>query len=79
MAICIRCLISNLPTCTGSARIGLTAADCKAAFKAKYGYDLGVPVNWSAYEDIAEFFSNDVKEIDGNTHLWPHGLWQTRA
>lgn len=23
------------------------------------------PVNWSAYEDIAEFFTNDVKEIDG--------------
>jgi glycerol transport system substrate-binding protein len=39
--------------------------DLKAKFKAKYGYDLGVPVNWSAYEDIAEFFSNDVKEIDG--------------
>ena len=34
-------------------------------FKEKYGYDLGVPVNWSAYEDIAEFFTNDVKEIDG--------------
>ncbi len=27
-------------------------------FKAAYGYDLGVPVNWSAYEDIAEFFTN---------------------
>ena len=26
-------------------------------FKAKYGYDLGVPVNWAAYEDIAEFFT----------------------
>ena len=39
--------------------------DLKTAFKAKYGYDLGVPVNWSAYEDIAEFFTNDVKEIDG--------------
>ena len=37
----------------------------KEAFKAKYGYELGVPVNWSAYEDIAEFFTNDVKEIDG--------------
>jgi len=34
-------------------------------FKAKYGYDLGVPLNWSAYEDIAAFFSNDVKTIDG--------------
>ena len=39
--------------------------DLKDKFKAKYGYDLGVPVNWSAYEDIANFFTNDVKEIDG--------------
>ncbi len=34
-----------------------------ADFKAKYGYDLGVPVNWSAYQDIAEFFTG--REIDG--------------
>ena len=26
-------------------------------FEAEYGYSLGVPVNWSAYEDIAEFFT----------------------
>ncbi|MGE4442027.1 MAG: ABC transporter substrate-binding protein [Desulfomicrobium sp.] len=39
--------------------------ELKEKFKAKYGYELGVPVNWSAYEDIAEFFTNDVKEIDG--------------
>lgn len=39
--------------------------DLQTKFKAKYGYDLGVPVNWSAYEDIAEFFTNDVKELDG--------------
>ncbi len=39
--------------------------DLKAKFKKKYGYDLGVPLNWSAYEDIAAFFTNDVKEIDG--------------
>jgi glycerol transport system substrate-binding protein len=39
--------------------------ELQAAFKAKYGYELGVPVNWSAYEDIAEFFTNDVKTIDG--------------
>ena len=39
--------------------------DLKDKFKAKYGYDLGVPLNWSAYEDIAEFFTDDVKEIDG--------------
>jgi|TARA_R110002072_G_scaffold49277_8_gene133977 glycerol transport system substrate-binding protein len=42
-----------------------TDPDLKARFKAKYGYELGVPVNWSAYEDIANFFTNDVKEIDG--------------
>jgi glycerol transport system substrate-binding protein len=39
--------------------------DFQARFKEKYGYPLGVPQNWSAYEDIAEFFTNDVKEIDG--------------
>ena len=32
--------------------------DIKEKFKAKYGYELGVPVNWSAYEDIADFFTN---------------------
>ena len=41
----------------------------KADFKAKYGYDLGVPVNWSAYEDIAEFFTG--RQIDGKT-VWGH-------
>lgn len=40
-------------------------ADLKRQFRKRYGYDLGVPVNWSAYEDIAEFFSKDVGEIDG--------------
>jgi glycerol transport system substrate-binding protein len=39
--------------------------DLRSKFKAKYGYELGVPVNWAAYEDIAEFFTNDVKNIDG--------------
>ncbi|ATB30970.1 ABC transporter substrate-binding protein [Melittangium boletus] len=39
--------------------------DLRERFKKKYGYELGVPVNWSAYEDIADFFTNDVKEIDG--------------
>ena len=34
-------------------------------FKDKYGYELGVPLNWEAYEDIAEFFTG--KEIDGQT------------
>ena len=35
----------------------------KADFKAKYGYDLGVPVNWSAYEDIAQFFTG--RDVNG--------------
>jgi glycerol transport system substrate-binding protein len=39
--------------------------DLKKQFFAKYGYELGVPVNWSAYEDIADFFTNDVKNLDG--------------
>ncbi|MEQ5834537.1 ABC transporter substrate-binding protein [Marinobacter sp. NFXS9] len=39
--------------------------DLKKKFKDIYGYELGVPVNWSAYEDIAEFFSDKVKTIDG--------------
>ena len=42
-----------------------TDPDLKAQFESIYGYALGVPVNWSAYEDIAEFFSVHVKEIDG--------------
>jgi len=39
--------------------------DIKDRFSKKYNYELGVPVNWLAYEDIAEFFTNEVKEIDG--------------
>ncbi len=37
--------------------------DLKAAFRERYGYELGVPINWEAYEDIAEFF--DGRVIDG--------------
>ena len=39
--------------------------DLQEQFREIYGYDLGVPVNWSAYEDIAEFFTEHVREIDG--------------
>ena len=52
--------------------------DLKEKFKAKYGYDLGVPVNWSAYEDIADFFTNDVKEIDG-VRIYGHMDYGKRA
>ncbi len=40
-----------------------TDPEIMAEFRAEYGYDLGVPVNWSAYEDIAKFFTG--REIDG--------------
>ena len=52
--------------------------ELKEKFKAKYGYELGVPVNWSAYEDIADFFSNDVKEIDG-VKIYGHMDYGKRA
>ncbi len=52
--------------------------DLKKRFKAKYGYELGVPVNWSAYEDIADFFTNDVKNIDG-VRVYGHMDYGKRA
>lgn len=39
--------------------------DLQARFADRYGYPLGVPVNWQAYEDIAEFFTVQVRELDG--------------
>ena len=53
-------------------------ADLQAQFKELYGYDLGVPVNWSAYEDIAEFFSVHVQEIDG-VRVYGHMDYGKRA
>jgi glycerol transport system substrate-binding protein len=52
--------------------------ELKKRFKEKYGYDLGVPVNWTAYEDIAEFFSVHVKEIDG-VRIYGHMDYGKRA
>ena len=52
--------------------------DLKDQFKAKYGYELGVPINWSAYEDIADFFTNDVKEVDG-VRVYGHMDYGKRA
>jgi len=44
----------------------------KDDFKAKYGYDLGVPVNWTAYQDIAEFFTGrDMSYMEGG----PKSAW----
>ncbi len=52
--------------------------EIKKGFKAKYGYDLGVPLNWSAYEDIAKYFSEDVKNIDG-VRIYGHMDYGKRA
>jgi glycerol transport system substrate-binding protein len=42
-------------------------------FKAEYGYDLGVPVNWSAYEDIAEFFTGrDLSHLGVEEEVFGH-------
>ena len=40
-----------------------TRPSIKKAFKKEYGYELGVPTNWAAYEDIAQFFTG--RNIDG--------------
>ncbi|MDZ7842701.1 MAG: ABC transporter substrate-binding protein [Gammaproteobacteria bacterium] len=52
--------------------------DLQEQFKELYGYELGVPVNWSAYEDIAEFFTEHVKEIDGE-QVYGHMDYGKRA
>ena len=50
--------------------------DLQKRFKDRYGYELGVPVNWSAYEDIAEFFTEHVEARSTAKDLRPHGLRQ---
>ena len=45
--------------------------DLRTRFRKRYGYDLDVPQNWAAYEDIAEFFTVHVKNLDGN-RVWGH-------
>ena len=52
--------------------------DFKKKFKEIYGYELGVPVNWSAYEDIAEFFSEHIQEIDGKA-IYGHNDYGKKA
>ena len=47
-----------------------TNATNKADFKAKYGYDLGVPVNWSAYEDIESSSPGARSTANASTATW---------
>ncbi|MDY8109455.1 ABC transporter substrate-binding protein [Fulvimarina sp. 2208YS6-2-32] len=45
----------------------------KADFQNEYGYELGVPVNWSAYEDIAEFFTGrDLSHMGVEGQVYGH-------
>jgi glycerol transport system substrate-binding protein len=44
-----------------------------ADFEAEYGYPLGVPDNWSAYEDIAEFFTGrDLSHLGVEGEVYGH-------
>ena len=43
--------------------------ELQKAFKDEYGYELGVPLTWKAYEDIAVFFTG--REVDGKK-AWGH-------
>jgi multiple sugar transport system substrate-binding protein len=42
----------------------LEDAEHQAAFKEKYGYDLGVPKTWQEYRDVAEYFNG--KDLNGD-------------
>ena len=45
----------------------------RADFEAQYGYELGVPRNWSAYHDIAEFFTDrDLSHMDVDGEVYGH-------
>jgi len=41
-----------------------TDEELSSRFEDRYGYELGVPRNWAAYEDIAEFFTKHVTPED---------------
>ena len=71
MESCTSCPLSSSQTFIGSAMTGSTILKNQQDFKAAYGYDLGVPVNWSAYEDIAEFFTGrDLSHLGVNGEVF---------
>ena len=53
-----------------------------AAFKSKYGYDLGAPKTWKQLDDIAIFFNRPDKGLFGCTDLrnqgWGYTNWYQR-
>ena len=72
-ASCGSCPTSNSPISTGSA--GLVRPPGSQGQVQGQIRTAGVPVNWSAW-DIADFFTNDVKEIDG---VRVYAIWITAA
>jgi multiple sugar transport system substrate-binding protein len=44
----------------------------KAAFKAKYGYELKFPETWQQFRDVAQFFTRDTNK-DGTIDFWGVG------
>lgn len=47
--------------------------DEQAAFKEKYGYDLGAPQTWGQYYDIAEFFTRPADGLYGTAEAFVRG------
>ncbi len=45
----------------------------KQAFQEEYGYELGVPLNWAAYEDIAEFFTGRTMQNPDGSEVTAYG------
>ncbi len=61
-------------------RTAFERAENRAAFKAKFGYELRPPETWDQYRDMAEFFGGvdwvgDGKKRYGTVEAWRRGLW----
>ncbi|MBF0118443.1 MAG: carbohydrate ABC transporter substrate-binding protein [Desulfobacterales bacterium] len=50
-----------------------TDEETKKAFKKEFGYELGVPINWEAYEDIAKFFTGRKMKNPNGTSVHAYG------
>ena len=51
-----------------------TDPDIQEQFETIYGYPLGVPVNWAAYEDIAHFFTYEVRGTESDFTGYINGI-----
>ncbi len=47
--------------------------EVKRSFKKEYGYELGVPLNWAAYEDIARFFTGRSMKNPNDSEVIAYG------